>query len=266
MWAARKGDVSVVRHLLTRDSTSVDYRDELQRTPVHWAAVTANLDLFRLLLSRGANFHAESIVSQSMLHLCNLDYEGEEAADMYHGSSSNRKVIALELLSRGLPVDIRDSDSRTPLMFAAMCGLEDNVTMLISKGADSSIPDRNGCPPLVRAAQKRHMGILKVIIDGQKDTKRRVDVCLVLAASKGMKSAVKSLLDAGMMIETTNAAGHTALIGAIIECHDDIVRLLLERGANVESKGQSQLRPIMWALDRRHEHKQDQKSQFKATD
>ena len=262
IWAARKGHVSLVQRLLDRNTKSIELVDMSRWTLLHWAAFTANLELFRLLLSRGADVHAKSKVGHSMLHLCNMDCEQKEADD-YIGSPSDQKAIGLELLSRGLPVDIQDSYSRTPLMLAATCGLEDNVRMLVSKGANLRTLDGEDCPPLVRAAQNGHMGVGKAIIEGQKnDTKWSTGMSLVLAASKGMKSAVNSLLDAGVMIETTNAAGHTPLIGAVMYYHDDVVRLLLKKGANVDSRGQCGIRPIIWALDRIPRHERNRKPQL----
>ena len=265
IWAARKGHLSLVQRLLDRDSKSVEHTDKSRRTPLHWAAYTANLDLFYLLLSRGANIHTKSASGHSMLHLiisCNMDC-GRKAND-YVGSSSDRKAIGLKLLSLGLPVDIPSHFRETPLLCAARCGLEDIVIMLISEGANLSIRDWEGCPPLIRAAQNRHMGVVKAIIERQKeDTKWSAVECLVLAASTGMLSAVESLLDAGVMIESTNVVGNTALISAVENHRDEVVRLLLSKGANVESKDRYGERAIMVALSRSHVLKQDKESQLK---
>ena len=265
IWAARKGHVSLLQRLLDRDIKSIDHMDSLRWTPLHWAAYTANLDLFRLLLSRGADIHKQSNNGHSMLHLVGgFDMACKHEGDDYIGSASDRKAIGLELLRRGLPVNIENDDSETPLLCAAKCGLKDIVIMLISKGANLSSVDREGHVPLMRAAEKRQIGIVKAIIESQKeDTKWSAGKCLVLAASEGNESAVRSLLDAGVMIESTNKVGNTALISAVKCRRDNVVRLLLSKGANVESKDQYGKRAIMVALDRSHEHLQNRKSQFK---
>ena len=256
IWAVRKGHVSLVQRLLDRDSNSIEHKDMLWWTPLNWAAFTANLDLFRLLLSRGADIHARPYKGHSMLHLLSnrgMNYRKE--VDDYVGSSSDRRAIGLELLRRGHPVDEENLLGETPLLLAAKCGLEDLVVMLILKGADLHTRDREGYPPLMLAAQNRHMGVVEAIIKRQKkDAKWGGGMCLVQAASQGMKPAVGSLLDAGAMIETTNADGKTALISAASNHHENVIRLLLNKGANINSKGQYGRTPIMWAVGRDWAH------------
>lgn len=137
IWAVRKGHASLVQRLLNRDPKSIDHKDALGWTPLHWAVFTANLDLFHLFLLRGADIHARTKSGHSMLHLVSFfDVDYRREADDYGGSSLDRKLIGLELLSRGLPVNIETVKGETPLLWAARCGLEDVVVMLVSKGAD----------------------------------------------------------------------------------------------------------------------------------
>lgn len=264
IWAIRKGHASLVQRLLNRDPESVNHMDVLGWTPLHWATFTANLDLFRLLLLRGADIHARTKSGHSMLHLLSVfDADYRREADDYIGSSSDREAIGLELLSRGLPVDTKTVEGETPLLSAARYGVEDVVVMLVSKGAGLDTQDQEGCSPLMLAAQNRHMGVVKAIIERQKeDTKWGAGRCLIRAASKGMESAVESLLDAGVMIETTDAGGNTALISAVRNHHHEVVRLLLNKGANVNSNGQSERTPIMWALDHKYGQEIRRKSQL----
>ena len=264
IWAARKGHVSLVRRLLDMDSKSVDQKDVAQWTPLHWAVFTANLYLFRLLLSRGASIHPILNGCYYMLHLVSgYDMHRRREADDYNGSYSDRKAICLKLLSRDLSVNVRSVRHETPLHYAARCGLEDIVVILVSKGASLSTRDWEGRSPLMLAAQNRHMGVVKAMIETQKeDTKWGAGMCLVKAASKGMEPAVEVLLNARAMIETTNNVGITALICAVIYCHKNVVRLLLNKGANVDAKGQTRFTPIMWALNRSYEHQQNKESQL----
>ncbi len=47
---------------------------------------------------------------------------------------------------------------------------------------------------------------------------------------------VKAFLDKGANIEVKNDAGATPLIFASVKGHPDVVKLLLERGANVNAR------------------------------
>jgi ankyrin repeat protein len=56
---------------------------------------------------------------------------------------------------------------------------------------------------------------------------------LIIAAFNGCKDIVKMLLDAGANIDHKNDQGENALISAVQEGHTDVVKLLLEEGADV---------------------------------
>ena len=236
-WAARKGHVSLAQHLLDR-GTTVEHKDGKGFNPLHWTALTANLKLFRMLSSQRADFQAITDYGNSMLHLCclGIHYKGREADD-YIGISSDRKAICLELLDMGLPIDVLNTGKATPLFYAAKYGQEDMVQFLISYGADLAREDQECRTPLMLAAENEHMSIVETLIGRQqKHTPGDADWCLVRAAAKNMKSAVRILLDSGVMINTVNDRGETALISASQRGRDDIVRLLLEKAADLEAK------------------------------
>ena len=56
---------------------------------------------------------------------------------------------------------------------------------------------------------------------------------LIIAAFNGCRDIVKMLLDAGANIEHKNDQGENALISAVQEGHIDTVKLLLDAGADV---------------------------------
>ena len=267
-WAIRKGHVSLVHRLLSRGVNPNEHKDEALWTPLHWAAFNANLNLFRLLLSRKADIHAKSKDGHSMLHLVSsfsTDHKRREPDD-YIGSSADRRAIAQELLDKRLPVNIQSVKYETPLLCAATCGLEDMTVMLISKGADLIFRDREGCTPLRRAVQKRHVGVVKTIIETiiksqEKNSNLDAGGCLIEAASKGMEPEVRILLDAGVMLDSVHWDGDTALISAVKNLHVDIVRLLLDKGVELEAR-QSGKTALIWALSCNHKQEQDRRSQF----
>ena len=148
----------------------------------------------------------------------------------------------LELLHLDLPIWILNAEHETPLSCAARYGLEDMVLVLISEGADLTPRDRSGCSPLMRAAENGHMGVVMMLIKKQRESiKESIKFdpgwCLIESAYKGMESAVRVLLDAGVAVEAERNAGIVALVNAAAEGRFNIVSLLLDKGANINAAG-----------------------------
>jgi len=128
-----------------------------------------------------------------------------------------------ELLARGVPADVRDSESFalgslwniTPLMCAAAQGQLEIVQILLKAGANVSA----AC-----AAHKE---------DGGGGSQ-----ALHFAVAGRHGTVAKTLLDAGADPNAVGNYGRTPLVTAIYEDDIEGVRLLLKRGANVNLKPQ----------------------------
>ncbi|KAM6938376.1 ankyrin repeat and MYND domain-containing protein 1 [Lycodopsis pacificus] len=58
---------------------------------------------------------------------------------------------------------------------------------------------------------------------------------LIQHASRGELQAVSKILQAGLVHpDVADSQGHTALIAATVNCHDDVIHLLLDRGVDVD--------------------------------
>ena len=69
----------------------------------------------------------------------------------------------------------------------------------------------------------------------------------------GHKAVVKLLLERGADVESKDDAGQTSLSRAAWNGHEAVVKLLLERGADVESKDDAGETPLSWAARNGHE-------------
>ncbi|KAJ4168311.1 hypothetical protein NW754_013645 [Fusarium falciforme] len=92
-------------------------------------------------------------------------------------------------------------DSQTPLLWAAMNGHEAVARLLLEKGADLEVKDRNGY------------------------------TLLMLAALKGHEAVARLLLERGADLEAKIGNGNTPLMLATYNGHEAVARLLLEKGA-----------------------------------
>jgi len=108
------------------------------------------------------------------------------------------------LLAAGAPVDAKDGEGSTALMFAALRGDARMVQALLAAGADPNLKDANG------------------------------ETALILGARRGAE-IVRALLAAGADPNFEDAEGQTALLAAA-EADAETVRLLLESGADVHHR------------------------------
>lgn len=91
----------------------------------------------------------------------------------------------------------------TPLLAASEISF-DMVKLLVARGAQVNVRDRDGMTPLMRAIVLRDLRMVKL------------------------------LLDAGAQINTTDHRGHTAFTHAILRSDADILKLLIARGAETD--------------------------------
>ena len=86
-------------------------------------------------------------------------------------------------------------------------------------------------------------------------TKLRHDPSLLTASRKGDVQLVKQLIRKGVDVNAQNREGQTALIEAVrgnTRHRDDIVKILLSRGANITPRDSSGLTALSWAAIHGH--------------
>ena len=106
--------------------------------------------------------------------------------------------------------------------------------------------------PIHVAAWKGHRYIVESLLNrGANIEAKNKDGCtaLIAAARKGHRSTVECLLNRGVNIEAKDDNGHTALSAAAWYGHKSIVECLLNRGVNIEAKddnGHTALSSAAW--------------------
>ena len=154
--------------------------------------------------------------------------------------------------------DIKDSDSQTPLHWAARNGHEAVVRLLLDSGADPDIEDIYGRTPLHLAAWNGHEVVTKLLLDNGADPDVKDDdgeTPLHCAASDGHEAVVKLLLDNGADpdIKDSYGPGQTPLYWAAKNGHEAIVKLLLDNGTNPDIKDDNSWMLLRWAARNNYE-------------
>ena len=162
------------------------------------------------------------------------------------------------LLKNGAELHARDESGDTPLMAAAMNADVALLELLIKAGADVNATNQAGATALLRAATSE--GNTRLLVAKGADVKARSrtgNTALILAARQsGNSRTVKYLLDQGVDANAMNLFGATALMSAAAAADMDSVRLLLDRGADLNLRPDPGTKeffwggfrtPIMWA-------------------
>jgi uncharacterized protein len=167
--------------------------------------------------------------------------------------------IVLRLLQEGAAINARDAAGRTAVMAATHANRVETVRALLQAGADVNIRDNQLDNPFLYAGAEGLLDILKLTIDAKADTKltnRFGGTALIPAAERGHVEIIKELLTrTDVDVNHVNRLGWTALLEAIIlgeggERHIEVVRLLIEAGADVNLADSQGVTPLRHAKQR----------------
>ncbi len=159
-----------------------------------------------------------------------LDVRNPDGDSALHiAASAGAENSAKFLLDRGLPVDVRGSSERTPLMAAVMADQTPMVRWLLRQGADPRAKDKEGFMPLMLAVREGSGGS---VVELASYNRENLDAALLLAALVGRADVIDSLTNYGASVYARMEDGRTPLMIAAENGNTDAVKLLLELGAS----------------------------------
>jgi uncharacterized protein len=246
MAVARTGNLEAARLLLDRGAT-VDAKEKWGgQTALMWASARRHPEMMALLISRGADVNARSIDRDYQRHVTaegrpkNLDSGG--FTPLLYAARENCTACVDVLLEGRADVDLPDPDGVSPLLLAIMNANWDLAKRLILAGADVNQWDIFGEAPLLTAVDQRtRIDGGRASIDPVNTTKGLEIVNLLLdrGADPNMQLFFKPAHvrggGGGGDVRVGNATftrGATPLIRAVTNAELDVVKLLLEHGAD----------------------------------
>jgi len=201
----------------------VDVKDNLGNTPLLIARRRNNVDLVKIILSKGAN----------------VDLPGGEhdSTALYYSVLDRNKKMRDILLSAGANPNVSGNNLYIPLRLSILYQLEEQVSTLIKYGADVNIKTKDGSTPLHWAAQVPSPSIVKTLIESGADVNGMDDsrvtplmsaLIRLIGISQRDPEVLKILLESGANIDHTDNSGRTPLSIAD-DIGDETILLLLRK-------------------------------------
>jgi ankyrin repeat protein len=159
------------------------------------------------------------------------------------------KVAAAALLKQGVDVQASEGDGRTALHWAAYRNDQDTVNLLIKRGAHVNAATDLGVTPLWVACTNGSTAFIANLLEAGADPNISPEsdgTPLMIASRTGNTEAVKLLLAHRAAVNAREVSrGQSALMWAVAERHPSVVKVLLEKGANVHARSSSSRRYVL---------------------
>ena len=240
-FAARQGNIDAVNALLEGGS-SINQKDVDGNSALVLAILNKHYDLAQVLIAKGADVNLSNKTGRSPLftavELRNEEYSPRPA--LKDTDKATAMDIIKTLLDKGANVNARltgtvelhkfaqdqgdktMAEGATAFMRAARGGDIETMKLLLAKGADPKLSNKDGLTALLAAA-----GV------GWADKVRGTD--------EQALAAVKLCVELGLDVNVATDRGETALHGAALRGANNIVTYLAEKGAKLDAKNKQGL-------------------------
>jgi ankyrin repeat protein len=255
LYAARDGRAGAAQRLIDAGA-DVELADGNGIRPLLMAVLNNNLQVARLLLSKGANVNGDDFWGRTPLWAAveyrNLDMNNNDQDSPIDNGVDRAPILEFikVLLAAGANVNARtrelppsrrwlyslndvswvDFTGQTPFLRAALSGDTTTMRVLLEHGADPNLPTLAGTTPLMAAA-----GVNWVVAQTYTES------------PKALIDAVTLCLELGADVNAANSMGLTALLGAVNRGSNDIIELLVARGARLDVQDKEGRTPMRWA-------------------
>ncbi len=182
------------------------------------------------------------------------------AARFQAAAAEDDAAAVQEMLAQGVDIETRDANGRSALLLATHHNAINVARVLIDAGANVNAMDNITDSPFLYAGAEGRLEILRMTLAHGADlssVNRYGGTALIPAAHHGHVETVRVLLKTEIDIDHVNNLGWTALLEAIIlgdggPTYIEIVRLLIEAGADINIADENNVTPLAHATSRNY--------------
>lgn len=186
-----------------------------------------------------------SLLSVASLGAAGTDHRLVDAA------KQGDKEALRSLLKEHADVNEREADGATALSWAAYQDDLEMANLLLAAGAKANAANEYGITPLSLACNNGSAAMVNKLLQGGADPNTANwsgETPLMRCARTGNLDAVKSMLARRADVNAKEARnGHTALMWAVAEKHEEIVQALIKSGANVRARSKTGFTSLLFA-------------------
>ncbi len=221
-------------------NVDINHQNRDGMTALMVAAARGDIKIVQRLIYAGANIHIKNNIDETAL---------------FEAIKNGHLTIVQKLIKHGADVNLQnkfrhtsETSAYTPLMFAVRLGASNQqpswtaITLLLLKhGANPNTIRPNGETAL-KIAQRLNNQKMVALLNAQGANETISNYVgltqnnkLIKASEQGDLNTVKQLIAAKLNINHRNRAGITPLLAATFNNHIEVVRFLVERGADINS-------------------------------
>ncbi|WP_265029695.1 ankyrin repeat domain-containing protein [Wolbachia endosymbiont (group A) of Philonthus cognatus] len=221
-----------IENLLSKN-ISVEIKDKYGRTPSHYAAKCARLDIVNLFHQKGANFKDKDKNGETPLDFVSLFLKGsgkdisgsnknwlKSWKPLHYAAYNNNvgiveKIFELLLKESNNDINVRDGEyGYAPLNVAVYYDRTEMVKFLLDKNADIEAKDKYGYTPLHHAVRYSTLNMTRLLCEKDANIKaknKEGEIPLCIADQYGKVDIIGFLLSRGATIEVSDFNDNTVL-------------------------------------------------------
>jgi ankyrin repeat protein len=197
---------------------------------------------FLTLVFLGCSKSKEELVKE--LASMNLQFNADDF--VRSAAEDDQKALTL-FLAADFNVNAQNTAGKTALMVACERGKTGLVKQLLDRKADPNVTGADGITALILAAQNDQPDIVKILLQNRADPDKEDNhgwTALSTAAYRGSARCVQILAD------RSKTDLSRALLFATLSEHKDVIKILLDYGAEVDSRSGDGRTPLILAASK----------------